>query len=78
MDKNFRTMFTKVAFLVGALVAVSLCIWYYSIPTESDVLVLDKSVLTVILDETWKRQKRNRAARGHHAAGDYGERGAGD
>ncbi|NQE06370.1 hypothetical protein C5S32_10925 [ANME-1 cluster archaeon GoMg1] len=51
MDKNFRAMVVKVALLVGVLAAVSLCIWYYSIPTESDILVLDKSVLTVILDD---------------------------
>ena len=50
MNKNFRAMVVKVALLAGVLVAVSLCIWYYSIPTESDILVLDKSVLTVISD----------------------------
>jgi hypothetical protein len=44
-------MFVKVALLVGVLVAVSLCIWYYSIPADTDILVLDKSVLTVILDD---------------------------
>ena len=51
MEKNYRGMFVKVALLVGVLVAVSLCIWYYSIPTEGDILVLDKRVLTVILDD---------------------------
>ena len=44
-------MVVKVALLIGALVVASLCIWYFSIPTESDILVLDKSVLTVILDD---------------------------
>jgi len=44
-------MVVKVVLLAGVLVAVSLCIWYHSIPTESDILVLDKSVMTVILDD---------------------------
>jgi len=51
MDKNSRTKVVKVSLLVGVLVVASLCIWYYSIPTESDILVLDKSVLTVVLED---------------------------
>lgn len=51
MGISSRRMFVKVALLAGALVVASLCIWYFSIPTESDILVLDKSVMTVILDD---------------------------
>ena len=50
MNKISRGMVVKVALLAGVLVVASLCIWYYSIPTESHILVLDKSVLTVILE----------------------------
>lgn len=50
-NKSSRKKWLKVIFLAGVLVVVSLCIWYFSIPTESDILVLDKSVLTVILDD---------------------------
>ncbi len=43
----------KVVVLVGVfvLVAVSFCGWYYSLPTGTDILFLDKNVLTVVLDE---------------------------
>ena len=51
MGRSSREMVVKVVLLGVVLAAVSLCIWYYSIPTESDILVLDKSVLTVILDD---------------------------
>ncbi len=51
MGISSRRMFVKVALLAGALVVASICIWYFSIPTESDILVLDKSVMTVILDD---------------------------
>lgn len=51
MGISSRRMVVKVTLLVGVLVVASLCIWYFSIPTEGDILVLDKSVLTVILDD---------------------------
>ena len=51
MDISSRRMVIKVALLAGALVVASLCIWYFSILTESDILILDKSVMTVILDD---------------------------
>ncbi len=50
-SKSLRKRFVKVAFVAGVLAIVSLGIWYYSFPTDSDILVLDKSVLTVVLDE---------------------------
>ncbi|MCK4731333.1 MAG: PGF-CTERM sorting domain-containing protein [Methanophagales archaeon] len=49
--KKTRKKLVKVALIVIVVVVVSAGIGYYSIPTESDILVLDKSVLTVVTGE---------------------------
>jgi hypothetical protein len=41
----------KFVLVAVALVLGSLGIWYFSLPTDSDILVLDRSALTVVLDE---------------------------
>jgi hypothetical protein len=41
----------KVALVVVSVVLVSFGFWYFSLSSDSDILVLDKSVLTVVLDE---------------------------
>ena len=51
MSRSSLRIFGKVAILIGVLVAAALCIWYYSIPTDKDVLVLDTRVLTWTFDD---------------------------
>ena len=40
-----------VALAVVVLIIVALGLWYYQLPTDSDILVLDSRALTVVLDE---------------------------
>ena len=49
--KRTRKKLVKITLIVIVVVVAAAGIWYYSIPTESDILVLDKSVLTVVMDE---------------------------
>lgn len=46
-----QKLFVKVTLVVVVLVFVSLGMWYSSLATDSDILVLDKSVLTVVVDD---------------------------
>jgi hypothetical protein len=50
-SKSSRKRFVKVALVAGVRAIVSLGIRYYSFPTDSDILVLDKSVLTAVLND---------------------------
>ena len=51
--KRFRFVKVALVLVAGALAIVSLGIWYYGLSTSinSDILVLDKNVLTVVLDD---------------------------
>lgn len=46
-----RKRLVTVALMIVVLITVSLGFWYYQLPTDSDILVLDNRVLTVVLDE---------------------------
>jgi hypothetical protein len=50
-SKRTRKKLVKITLIAALVAVVSAGIWYYSIPTESDILVLDKSVLTVVMDD---------------------------
>lgn len=47
-----RGMWVKAIILIGLLVAAAFgACWYYSIPTGADILVLDRTILTVVMDD---------------------------
>ena len=46
-----RKRLVTVALAVLVLILVALGLWYYQLPTDSDILVLDSRALTVVLDE---------------------------
>ena len=50
-SKQTRREMLKAALVVVSVVLVSFDFWYFCLSPDSDVLVLDKSVLTVVLDE---------------------------
>jgi hypothetical protein len=44
-------MWVKAILLFSLLIAIAFGAWYYSIPTSGDILVLDRTVLTVVMDD---------------------------
>ena len=57
MNTRFPRKYVMIAIVVGVLSILAPGAWYYSLSTNSDVLVLDETALTVVLDSLPEDEK---------------------
>ncbi len=57
MSTRFPRKYVTIAIVVGVLSVLAPGAWYYSLSTNSDVLVLDETTLTNVLDNLPEDEK---------------------